>query len=93
LAFATLAIVSAAAFLPEPTGRLRTVAHWLGILSYPMYLLHPLVHQFLLKFGLATPITRSVLVVVLTVALSWAISRFVEVPARDYGRRLAKGLA
>ena len=91
LMLSTLAIVTAAAFLPEPSGRLRDVAQWFGVLSYPVYLLHPLVHQFMLKFGLATPVSRAVLVVLSTIAISWAVSRYVEVPARNFGRRLARG--
>jgi|CXWL01.1.fsa_nt_gi peptidoglycan/LPS O-acetylase OafA/YrhL len=92
LATATVALVAGAAFAPCPRGRLATAAHWLGVMSYPVYLLHPLVHTALLKAGIARG-WRLVLLVLVTLGLATLTSRYIESPARRLGRRLSGGAA
>jgi peptidoglycan/LPS O-acetylase OafA/YrhL len=87
---ATLMFVCAVAFAKEPAGRYKEAAIWLGILSYPVYLLHPAVHQFLLLIGIGNSAFRSIAVVALTVGLSVVTSRYIEGPARAFGRHVAK---
>lgn len=56
---------------------LRTVAGWFGALSYPVYLLHPLVQHKLT--GLPFPAgIRIGLIVFLTIGLSWLVTRYIE---------------
>lgn len=77
LAATTIAFIAATAFIREPTGTLRTVAGWFGALSYPVYLLHPLVQHKLT--GLPFPAgIRIGLIVFLTIGLSWLVTRYIE---------------
>jgi exopolysaccharide production protein ExoZ len=80
-----IALISAIAFLPEPTGRLLWLAQLLGALSYPVYLLHPVVYAQT-EGG---KMWRLPVTVVATVVLAYLINRYVEWPARRYGGRLA----
>lgn len=81
LTLCALTLVTGVAFLPEPTGLLRSVAIWLGRVSYPAYLLHPIVFNKLGDvFG----------TVIITILLSEVITRFIEEPARRFGRSLTK---
>ncbi len=92
LMLSSIVFVGAVAFISEPTGKLRELAIWLGVLSYPVYLLHPQAHQLLLRIGFGNQVTRSIAIVVLTVGLSVVVSKYIEMPAREYGRRLASKL-
>src|SRR5690606_8339326 len=86
LAILAIVLIAAVAFMPEPTGWLRTIASWLGRLSYPIYLLHPIVYG---GFGQAAPVAlRIPLSVLLTIVVAEIVSRFVELPATAFGRRL-----
>lgn len=89
LMMSSLIFVGAVAFVSEPRGKLREISVWLGVLSYPVYLLHPQAHQLLLRIGFGNQATRSIAVVVLTIALSLIVSKYLEMPAREYGRQLA----
>lgn len=84
----TILFVAAVIFMPEPRGVVRSACSWIGEMSYPIYLLHPIVYLFLItKIGLAAPY-RILFTVVLTLVLSMAVSRLIEAPMRAYGRRL-----
>ena len=85
----TVMIVAGAAFWPEPRGRLRAFAAWLGLMSYPVYLLHPLVHPAM-GYALPSGWARIIATVIATFGLSMMVSRMIEQPARQFGRRLAK---
>lgn len=89
LCLATLGFVAGAAFLPQPRGAGLKIGQWLGAMSYPVYLLHPLVHYVLRHTGITSTILRVLLVYLLTFALAYVVSRFVEAPARAWGRRLS----
>lgn len=86
----TLLIVSGAAIFPEPQGFARAAAIWLGALSYPIYLVHPVGDQFLKHFvGPGWP--NFVGVIILSLVGSIAVHVYVERPFREYGRRIAGG--
>jgi peptidoglycan/LPS O-acetylase OafA/YrhL len=78
------------------SARLRRVLLWppihaLGKMSYSVYLLHLivillLVHLFYRKIPLLLLLT---LCLVVTIAVSWAFYRFVELPCISLGRRLS----
>jgi peptidoglycan/LPS O-acetylase OafA/YrhL len=89
LTASTIGFVAAVAFMAEPRGGLRVVADWFGRLSYPVYLLHGLVHYLLLTSGLGGPAFRIAAATVLTVALATLSNRFLEEPARRFGRAKA----
>ncbi|RBQ18236.1 acyltransferase [Spongiactinospora rosea] len=68
---------------------------WLGLVSYSLYLLHPLLlesvqHLWPDPLGLAIPVRLGILaaVVVLLLGISALTWRFVEAPAQRLGRRL-----
>lgn len=85
----TLVLVAAVAFMREPFGKTLSFAVWAGAVRYPVYLLHPIVYGFLAR-NLAVPAwSRIVAAVTLTLVLCAVISRFIERPPRDFGRRLA----
>lgn len=89
LACACCLFVAAVAFIKEPSGRLRSFAVWFGSLSYPIYLLHPLVLTKLSEFQVPSSTWRILLTIAFTVGLAHVVSRRIEIPLRNYGRRLA----
>lgn len=89
LASLTIVFVASVAFAPRASGRLRGASEWLGMISYPVYLLHPLVHQVVRDLDVPTSPLRILLVFAVTAALSSVVSRRLEVPLRELGRRLA----
>jgi peptidoglycan/LPS O-acetylase OafA/YrhL len=86
----TLAIAGGAAFVREPTGMLKTLAVWLGALSYPVYLIHTPVYNGVAKLMTGWPCV--LVTALLTVLASAAVSRFIERPARQFGARYASSL-
>lgn len=82
------AIIAGAAFLPEPKGWLKSVAVRIGVLSYPVYLIHP-VADVVLRGVIPKGYWHVAAVFVLTVVASIVVSRYIERPARAFGRRLA----
>jgi peptidoglycan/LPS O-acetylase OafA/YrhL len=89
---ATMAIVAGATFLPEPKGATRRFCIWLGTLSYPIYLIHPLAGQ-LVHWILHNGFARMVSVFVLTIVLSIIVNRLIEKPMRETGRKFASRMA
>jgi exopolysaccharide production protein ExoZ len=90
LAALTITFVAAVAFAPPATGRILKASIWVGVMSYPVYLLHPLVHYFFSHtIVVPTSVLRIAVTIAGTVALSMAVSRKVEIPLRNLGRRLA----
>ena len=83
---AALALVSGAAFLPEPQGVFRAFAEWLGGISYPIYLLHPIVYNFTAKVPIAG--THIPLTLLATVALSHLVNRAIERPAIRFSKSM-----
>lgn len=75
----TMAAVTAIAFMSEPKGMLHLVAQWLGRLSYPIYLLHPLVYVLSQRL-LGGSAERIMATTVLTFALSAIVYAKVEKP-------------
>lgn len=92
LTLATIALITAVAFMPEPTGLIEPVADWLGRMSYPIYLIHPLAYiwtsQNLAGVGSGARILASITI---TVALSEAVNRGIERPAIRYSKVLTAG--
>lgn len=86
LTLAALAFVCGVAFMHEPRGVFRDFAEWIGRLSYPVYLLHPIVYHFVAKFPLAEVHILGTLFA--TLALSDVVNRVVERPAIRYARQL-----
>jgi len=91
LAASTIGLVGAAAFIEEPTGRLRQVAKKLGDLSYSIYLLHPLVFIFIRDHGVPTSTVRIVATIVVSLIAANLLHRFIEMPCRNLGRRITSG--
>ena len=90
LAALTITFVAAVAFAPPASGQLHKVSFWLGVMSYSVYLLHPLVHYFFSHTIIVpTSVLRIMVTVAGTITLSMAVSRYVEFPMRALGRRLA----
>lgn len=58
---------------------------WLGLISYPLYLLHLLV---IAVIDTSIPLLNIVLWVAVSIALSWMVYRWFEVPIRRLGRRI-----
>lgn len=73
----TLAAVTAIAFMSEPKGVLHLAAQWLGRLSYPIYLLHPLVYWLVKRLPVG-PAEKIILTTVATFALSAIVYEKVE---------------
>lgn len=85
----TIVFVSFVAFLPPVKGTLLKGSVWLGVISYPVYLLHPLVHYSLHKYGVPWAPLRIILVFTLTIAASHYVSKYFEQPARQLGSAIA----
>lgn len=83
-----LLLVAAVAFLPEPQGALRSLAEWFGRMSYPVYLLHPLVYHFASKLPLAE--TRIPITMLASLVLSDLVNRSIERPAMTFYRQFNK---
>ncbi len=88
LTAATVAFVCAAVYLREPTGYAREAAKIVGALSYPIYLLHPLAYLAIEKLGVAGTWPKLAAATALTIVLSLIVWRVVEVPAREFGRKV-----
>jgi peptidoglycan/LPS O-acetylase OafA/YrhL len=74
--------------------RHRGVPRWLarlGLVSYSVYLLHPLVLAVVLEAA-AGPWVQFGAVLAGTVALSALTHRYVEIPGQDFGRRVRRQL-
>ncbi len=84
---ATIAFVVGAVYLVEPTGLARTIARAIGALSYPIYLLHPLAYLAVGKLGIVAAWPRLLAATCLTVLVSMVVMRWIETPARAFGRR------
>lgn len=96
LAVATVGLVVAAAFIPEPNRLFQPVAEWLGRMSYPIYLIHPLAYIGSLEtIPSLSSTSRVLLAAAITVAFSEAVNRMIEQPAIRYSKRLmmARGAA
>lgn len=89
------AVVLLATQSDGPVARLCTwqPAIWLGDVSYSLYLWHWIVIQIASRtLSLeALGAIWYVIVVAVVLLLSWASARFIERPARDWGRRLSPG--
>ena len=77
----------------------NAVAHWLGEISFSIYLLHWLLFEVALKMastwgGNSPPaLTAAIVVPPLTIIpLAWASWRWIEVPGQALGRRVVKRL-
>lgn len=88
LAAGTILIVAGATFLPEPRGRLRSLAAWLGAMSYPVYLIHLLV-AIVMRTWFPLGWTNVLVAISATILISIAVRRFIETPFRAWGRTLA----
>jgi peptidoglycan/LPS O-acetylase OafA/YrhL len=95
-----VSLVLIASLNPGPLGKLLSLAPitLLGELSYGIYLIHLLVRnlaeQLMMRAGLLAPSGLVVYVAMLALAVPAAVvlQRVVELPIRDYGRRLAARL-
>jgi peptidoglycan/LPS O-acetylase OafA/YrhL len=87
------AIVLLAAQSDGPIARLCKwrPAVWLGDVSYSLYLWHWIVIQIASRTLSLEALGAAwyVIVIVMVLLLSWASARFIERPARDWGRRLS----
>lgn len=81
-----LSLVAGTAFLPEPQGTFRRFAEWLGGISYPIYLLHPIVYNFASKVPIAG--AHIPLTLLATVALSHLVNRAIERPALRFAKSM-----
>jgi peptidoglycan/LPS O-acetylase OafA/YrhL len=88
LTAATIAFVCAAVYLREPTGYAREAAKIVGALSYPIYLLHPLAYLAVEKLGVVSTWPKLAAATTMTILLSLVVWRVLEVPAREFGRRV-----
>lgn len=88
LVLATIVLVAGIAFLPEPKGSFRDVAEWVGRLSYPIYLLHPIVYHYAAKIPVAE--THIPVTFLVTVALSDLVNRAIERPAMRFSKSLRR---
>lgn len=88
LTLATFGWVVAVAFMPEPKALLRPAAIWLGRMSYPIYLIHPLAYMVAVKLlpG-GESATRIAATIALTVIASELVNRYIERPAISLGKR------
>lgn len=89
LMIGTILIVAAVTFMKEPSGRLASFARLMGALSYPVYLLHPLVYTYLQRFSFSGSFARLTVTVVTTVVLSLVVHRLIERPGRALGKRIS----
>jgi len=71
---------------PKCYPTMKGVAIFGGGLSYAVYLFHEVAILWLLKIVESSEL-RVFLAVCLTVLLAWGLNKFVENPAREYGRR------
>lgn len=92
LIFATTALVWTSASF-RFSGAWVRAAEWLGLLSYPVYLIHPLVWHdavaWSAKWANGSLLVTMLLLVVVTVGLSALSWLFIERPAMNYGRRIS----
>ncbi|WP_373744718.1 MULTISPECIES: acyltransferase family protein [Burkholderiales] len=87
-------MVYLSAYLPIG-GKFVRIAEWLGLLSYPVYLIHPLVWPDALRWsgqltGGSNVLVATLLTISLTVCLSVGSWKLIERPAMDFGKRCAK---
>jgi peptidoglycan/LPS O-acetylase OafA/YrhL len=72
---------------------LRPVASWLGELSYPMYLLHPIIYhvlsypRFLGSLQASSPVLFAVTVLVVSCICGTLVFRLIEAPILRWGKR------
>jgi peptidoglycan/LPS O-acetylase OafA/YrhL len=75
-------------------GKSAATIKFLGLMTYPLYLLHDIIGAALLKFTFllgAPPVAALVLAVAFVVALSGAVTRFLEPPIRIRLRNFLSG--
>jgi len=83
---ATIVLVASTAFMPEPKGVAHTVASWVGRISYPVYLLHPIAAGIVGRYMGLTGLWAVVVTILLTVVLSDIVNRQVEQRVARLGR-------
>ncbi len=74
----TMLVVAATAFTKEPEGVLHQFAKWAGKLSYPIYLLHPIIYLGVVRDLGNGAVTRIAITIVLTTALSVVVHEKIE---------------
>lgn len=80
LMISVMLAITAIAFIREPTGTLHSIALWLGRLSYPIYLLHPIVYSHLTPKMASWSVARIAVTVAATVVISALVYKTVEKP-------------
>lgn len=85
-------LVLLAAYWSPARWVLRTpVFHWLGRVSFSLYLVHvPIIDAVDAVFGSSTPVVRVALSLVLALGVAELFSRFVEQPAHRLARRVGR---
>lgn len=75
---ATMLIIAATVFLPEPDGLLKAVGSWLGRLSYSTYLLHPILYVGLARPTFDSTSARILFTLTATILLGLAVYFWIE---------------
>lgn len=86
LTTSTILLVAGVAFMPEPRGAVQIMASWVGRISYPVYLLHPIAYGIVGRYTGLDGIWHIAAAIIATIILADIVNRQLEQRVARLGR-------